>query len=220
MTQKMSRAESFPFERLESGNPEIEIVEEGTLAGTNVKAVEVKHRKPVIAGTTDLGDGKSASFLITPPTPSPNGTFPAFSPVMGLESNLGPLKVLVIEDDEDTGILITRMLNDMGHSIVKANSVASAVEVLTKKKLDLIISDIGLPDGNGVSLIYAVRQFCDIPAIAITGYGMREDVERCLNAGFDKHLTKPVTYELLGRSIAEVYGDRAGKQKEVRDGGI
>ena len=127
---------------------------------------------------------------------------------MSPENDLTSLKVLVIEDHEDTAILMTQMLNEMGHSIVKANSVASAVEVLTRDKIDLIISDIGLPDGNGVTLIYAVRQFCQVPAIAITGYGTPEDVERCLNAGFDKHLTKPVVYRLLGQSIAEVSGNR------------
>jgi CheY-like chemotaxis protein len=95
-------------------------------------------------------------------------------------------------------------VEDMGHSTVKANSVASAVDILTREKFDLIISDIGLPDGNGVSLIHAVRAFCDAPAIALTGYGMREDVERCLNAGFNKHITKPVTFEVLAEGIAEV----------------
>jgi CheY-like chemotaxis protein len=148
----------------------------------------------------------------TAPRPCGDGAFLAFSPVMSPENELAPLKVLIIEDHEDTAILMTQMLNEMGHSIVKANSVASAVEILTRDKIDLIISDIGLPDGNGVSLIYAVRQFCDVPAIAITGYGTREDVERCLNAGFDKHITKPVVYELLGQTIAEVSGDRAPKQ--------
>jgi CheY-like chemotaxis protein len=100
------------------------------------------------------------------------------------------------------------MLEEMGHNILSANSVASAVDVLTREKFDLIVSDIGLPDGNGVSLIHAVRAFCDAPAIALTGYGMREDVERCLNAGFNKHVTKPVTFEMLQQIIAEVCGEQ------------
>jgi CheY-like chemotaxis protein len=126
----------------------------------------------------------------------------------------GSLKVLVIEDHEDTAIVMARMLQDMGNTVVGANSVASAVDVLTRDKFDLIVSDIGLPDGNGVSLIHAVRGFCDAPAIALTGYGMREDIERCLKAGFNQHLTKPITFEMLRQSIAEVYRDRASGIEE------
>jgi len=129
---------------------------------------------------------------------------------------MNSLKVLVIEDHEDTAIVVVRMLADMGHDIVSANSVASAVDILTREKFDLIVSDIGLPDGNGVSLISAVRAFCDAPAVALTGYGMREDVERCLNAGFNRHVTKPVTFEILRQIIAEVCGDQRNLTTDER----
>jgi hypothetical protein len=136
-----------------------------------------------------------------PVAPEPAST--DISPV-----GVGSLKVLMIEDHEDTAIVMARMLKDMGHTVIPADSVASAVDVLTREKFDLILSDVGLPDGNGVSLIHAVRAFCDTPAIALTGYGMREDVERCLKAGFNKHVTKPVTFETLQRIIAEVCGNK------------
>jgi PAS domain S-box-containing protein len=163
------------------------------------------------------GHGTGSTFLITLPKvfrPSPVAPDPASSDILpiGLES----LKVLVIEDHEDTAIVMARMLEDMGHNIVSANSVASAVDVLTREKFDLIISDIGLPDGNGVSLIHAVRAFCDAPAIALTGYGMQEDVERCLNAGFNKHVTKPVTFEILHQIIAEVCGEQPNLTTDER----
>jgi CheY-like chemotaxis protein len=118
------------------------------------------------------------------------------------------MKILAIEDHEDTAVVMALMLRAMGHTVVLADSVASAVDVLTREKFDLIISDIGLPDGNGVSLIHAVRTFCDAPAIALSGYGMREDVERCLNAGFTKHVTKPVTVEVLRQIIADVCAEK------------
>lgn len=91
----------------------------------------------------------------------------------------------------------------MGHSVARANSVASAVAVLTREQFDVIISDIGLPDGNGIPLIYAVREFCHVPAIALTGYGNPEDIERSLSAGFNRHLTKPVSFETLRQTIAK-----------------
>ena len=119
------------------------------------------------------------------------------------------MKVLLIEDHEDTALVISRALHFMGYSVVWSNSVASAVAALTRGGFDLIVSDIGLPDSNGIRLIYAIRQFCDAPAIAVTGYGNREDIQQCLKAGFTRHLTKPVTFETLRQSIAEVCGDRA-----------
>jgi hypothetical protein len=114
------------------------------------------------------------------------------------------MKVLLIEDHEDTALIIARGVQTMGHSVARANSVASAIAVLTRERFDVIVSDIGLPDGNGIPLIYAVREFCQAPAIAITGYGNREDIERCLRAGFNRHLTKPVTFDTLRQTIAEV----------------
>jgi PAS domain S-box-containing protein len=154
------------------------------------------------------GHGTGSTFLIT--LPKAFRPAPAMPGPVSTDSSLRlrALRILVIEDHEDTAIVMARMLEDMGHNIAPANSVASAVDILTREKFDLIISDIGLPDGNGVSLIHAVRAFCDAPAIALTGYGMREDVERCLKAGFNKHVTKPVTFESLQQIIAEVSGDK------------
>jgi HAMP domain-containing protein/signal transduction histidine kinase/CheY-like chemotaxis protein len=126
-----------------------------------------------------------------------------------MRNNHGSLRILIIEDHKDTAVVIEQMLTQVGHSVVQANSVASAIEVLINEKFDLIISDIGLPDGHGVALIHAVRQFCDAPAIAISGHGTSEDVERCLHAGFSKHIKKPVTYEMLSQGIAEVCGKGA-----------
>ena len=123
-------------ERPASGNYKFEIVEEGNLAVTNDKSTEIKPGGPIIAERIDLGGCQNAILLVTP------GQGPAEmarSPVMTAENELAPFKVLVIEDDEDTAILMTQMLNSMGHSIVKATSVASAVEVLTRDKIDLII---------------------------------------------------------------------------------
>jgi PAS domain S-box-containing protein len=155
------------------------------------------------------GHGTGSTFLVKLPKafrPAPvsrEQTSDDISPI-----GLGSLKILMVEDHEDTAFVMARMLEDMGHTTVPANSVASAVDVLTREKVELIISDVGLPDGNGVSLIHAVRAFCDAPAIALTGYGMREDVERCLSAGFNKHVTKPVSVETLRQIIAEVCAEK------------
>jgi CheY-like chemotaxis protein/nitrogen-specific signal transduction histidine kinase len=160
------------------------------------------------------GHGTGSTFLVTLPKafrPPPLSGDPGSQ---NTTAGLSALSVLMIEDHEDTALVMARMLEDMGHQVVPANSVASAIDILTRQKFDLIISDIGLPDGNGVSLINGVRAFCSAPAIALTGYGMREDVERCLQAGFNRHVTKPVTFEALRQIIVEVFANRNELTKE------
>lgn len=167
------------------------------------KALVEAHGGTISAASA--GHGTGSTFLVTLPKafrPAPVSLEPSFG--NATPASVGSLRVLMIEDHEDTALVMARMLEDIGHHVVPANSVASAIDVLTREKFDLIISDIGLPDGNGVSLIHAVRAFCSAPAIALTGYGMREDVERCLKAGFNKHITKPVTVETIRQIIAEI----------------
>jgi CheY-like chemotaxis protein len=115
------------------------------------------------------------------------------------------LKILVIEDHLDTAVVMKHILTEAGHLVCHATSVASAIEAVTSKTFDIIVSDIGLPDGDGVSLIQALRKLCNAPAIALSGYGMREDIERCLSAGFNKHLIKPVTFDTLIEAITQVH---------------
>lgn len=114
------------------------------------------------------------------------------------------MRILVVEDHADTANVLSQLLQSMGHSVVTAGSVAAALETLIHQKFDLILSDVGLPDSNGVNLIHGVRQFCDTPAIAITGYASEEDISRCRNAGFSAHLAKPVDFDQLEKAIQDI----------------
>jgi CheY-like chemotaxis protein len=86
----------------------------------------------------------------------------------------------------------------LGHRVAVADTVATALEAARGDAFDLLISDIGLPDGSGLDV---ARQWTSLQpgraAIAITGYGMDEDIERCRAAGFSDHLTKPVNFDRL-----------------------
>lgn len=111
---------------------------------------------------------------------------------MPAESLKSRLSILLVEDHADTARAIGDLLTTMGHAVRIADSVETAIRGVVEDRFDLIISDVGLPDGNGVSLMHGIRRFCDTPAIALTGYGGDDDVARCLRAGFNRHLTKPV----------------------------
>ncbi len=119
-------------------------------------------------------------------------------------------RILLVEDDPDTATAMKFILKSLGHEATLATTISEALDSALNNKFDLIISDIGLPDGHGISLLMGVRQFCDTPAIALTAYGMQEDIDRCLKAGFGIHLTKPVHKEQLRKAILNMTGKAEG----------
>jgi signal transduction histidine kinase/CheY-like chemotaxis protein len=114
------------------------------------------------------------------------------------------LKILLVEDHSDTAVVMQRLLNDSGHEVQTAGSVAAALQRLEHNAVDIVISDIGLPDGSGLDLIRELCRRRPVKAIALSGYGTEEDVQRSLDAGFIAHLTKPVPMSTLRKTIAEV----------------
>ena len=85
-----------------------------------------------------------------------------------------------------------------------ANTVASVLEVVVERAFDVLICDIGLPDGTGFQLIETVRKKAATPAIALSGFGMEEDVTQSQLSGFDAHLTKPVNFHNLEAAIRKL----------------
>jgi DNA-binding response OmpR family regulator len=81
--------------------------------------------------------------------------------------------------------------------------VAGALALTAAQRFDLVVSDIGLPDGSGIDFIRAFRKESSVPAIALTGFGTDDDVRRSLEAGFTAHLTKPVNFEQLEQLIED-----------------
>ena len=79
-----------------------------------------------------------------------------------------------------------------------------------EEPFDLLLSDLGLPDGSGLDLIRLIRRSSDLPAIAISGYGMEHDRQATLEAGFSTHLTKPIDLHLLRQAIDRTIGNRGG----------
>ncbi|MFT4435879.1 response regulator [Caballeronia sp. 15715] len=108
------------------------------------------------------------------------------------------LKVLLVEDNEYTSSAMAQVLELLGHQVGVATTVAEALALARGETFDLLVSDIGLPDGSGLEV---ARAWTDLqpgkPSVAITGYGMDEDIRRCRDAGFLDHLTKPVDFARL-----------------------
>jgi CheY-like chemotaxis protein len=112
-------------------------------------------------------------------------------------------RLLLVEDHAPTLETLARLLRKRGHQVVTASTVEAAL-ALASPGFDLVISDIGLPDGTGVELMVELAQRHGLRGIAISGYGMDEDIARTRNAGFLAHLVKPIDIERLNRVIAQV----------------
>jgi CheY-like chemotaxis protein len=97
-----------------------------------------------------------------------------------------------------------RLIATLGHHVETVGSVADALDLLARNPFDLLASDVGLPDGTGLDLIREIRKRSDIPAIALSGFGMEEDVRQCLAAGFNGHLTKPVNINRLNHLMHDL----------------
>ncbi len=115
------------------------------------------------------------------------------------------LHVLLVEDNEYTSSAMAQLLEALGHSVHVSATVNAALHAARETRFDLLISDIGLPDGSGLEVAKAWSTLQDdAPSIAITGYGMEEDIQRCKAAGFMNHLTKPVNIDRLEALICSL----------------
>ena len=115
------------------------------------------------------------------------------------------LRILLVEDHGDTRRTLSRLLSHFGHDISVADCTQSALDIVEAKQFDVVLSDIGLPDGSGYDVISQAKRKQSVKGIALTGFGSDEDIRRGKEAGFDFHLTKPVDFHEL-RSVLDQVG--------------
>jgi CheY-like chemotaxis protein len=127
------------------------------------------------------------------------------------------MRLLIVEDHESTRHVLARLLQRAGHHVEAAATGAEALDLLKSAgPFDAMISDLGLPDQSGLDLVKSARQLQpSLFAIALSGYGMEEDIERGKAAGFMAHLVKPVPMEqlraLLERAAVTFLPDQASR---------
>jgi signal transduction histidine kinase/CheY-like chemotaxis protein len=133
----------------------------------------------------DLG----ATFTVALPT-LPDAAEPTAA-ATGVAAQVGPLRILLVEDDADAGEALSLVLCGRGHQVRLAQSMAEALRH-ELDPFDVVVSDIRLPDGDGIGLFRRLRRRGPVRGIALSGFGAPGDVRRSLDAGFERHLTKPV----------------------------
>lgn len=156
------------------------------------------------------GRGQGATFLIELPLPIANEQSREPVPAAGLV--LPPVlengirrRILLVEDHQPTASALALLLNRRNYDVLCANTLAEARAIATQQNFDLLISDIGLPDGNGCDLMRELHHRTGLVGIALTGYGTDADLERSKLAGFSAHLTKPVRTQELDRALSSVF---------------
>ena len=150
---------------------------------------------------SDLGRPGGAVFVVELPCAAELHSTAPTPPIVPRKA-----RVLLVEDDPFTATTFEKLLKLRGNDVVVAYNLVEAMALATREKFDLLISDLGLPDGSGHDLMRYFAGNRDSKGIAVSGYGMDSDIEQSLSAGFSEHLTKPVAIEDLEAAVGRVLG--------------
>ena len=161
---------------------------------------------PQIAACSD-GPGTGATFVVTLKTTAKavaGSNVP--KPDLGVRSVDIHARILLVEDHADTAKMLSRLLEAYGYGTTLTSSVASALKAASEETFDLLVSDIGLPDASGYELMQKLKELYGMQGIALTGYGMEDDMRRGREAGFADHVVKPINIAQLDAVIRRVLG--------------
>ena len=114
------------------------------------------------------------------------------------------LRILVVEDHNDTLQALSRLLSHFGHEISLADTAQSALNTIDSKEFDVVLCDIALPDGNGYDVVAEAKRKRPVKAVALTGFSTTDDIKGGQQAGFDFHLTKPVDFHELRAVLGQI----------------
>lgn len=123
-------------------------------------------------------------------------------------------KILVVEDDEDNRILLTRILEAQGYSVCEAGDGGEAIRIVSEEVPDLVLMDMGLPSVSGFEATRRIKEdpdFRKIPIVALTAFAMEHDRQKVMDAGCDGYITKPYDiFDLLERIKEYLKSDSNG----------
>ena len=181
------------------------------------KAIAESHQGKLTAASAGLGRG--STFRLTLPfdgceeeqrelPPGTVGSEPTrITPTTAGVTNQ-PRRILLVEDHADTAEILARLLRRMGHDVLQAANCQGALQLAEREMrlapIDLVMSDLGLPDGSGLDLMRELSGKYNLRGIALSGFGMDSDLAQSIAAGFSRHLTKPIDITILRATVAEM----------------
>jgi signal transduction histidine kinase/CheY-like chemotaxis protein len=191
------------FEPFEQGDLSVPPQFGGLGLGLSIaKAIVDAHEGQIRAESS--GSGTGATFTVTLPLAESQQILKADPPRPEPLTANKAVRILLVDDHQDTLEFMSRFLTLGGHHVATASNYEEALSLGQSQEFDLVISDIGLPDGNGYDLIHELRARSPIKGIALSGYGMKADVDRSESAGFSAHLTKPCDLSVLNSTIEKI----------------
>jgi signal transduction histidine kinase/HAMP domain-containing protein/CheY-like chemotaxis protein len=169
--------------------------------GLAISKTLVEAHKGTIAAES-AGRNQGARFtLVFPTCEKPDvRAAPAASPQLPLRQTM---RILLVEDHEDTKRSLTNLLRRRGYHVQSAGDLQSALDLSAKEEFDVLISDLGLPDGSGIDLMRVLNSQRPVFGIALTGFGMEDDIRKSYEVGFKHHLVKPIDLNKLDSLIQE-----------------
>jgi len=192
------------FDAFDQGSPMVTRQFGGLGLGLTIAQALVKLHGGTLSAHS-AGRGEGATFSIRLPLHVPLAA--AQEPDDSDPGVAGPRhvveSVLLVEDHVPTAAVLKRILAAEGFAVEHAATVKAALELARDRSFDLVISDIGLPDGTGRDLLPLLRDR-KIPAIAVSGFGMESDLDLSREAGFVAHLVKPITIDALLGALKRV----------------
>ncbi|HEY9422732.1 MAG TPA: ATP-binding protein [Thermoanaerobaculia bacterium] len=193
------------FDVFEQGGPEVTRSFGGLGLGLAISKGLIELHGGKLSAASD-GPGQGAVFSVRlpasesrPPAPlEPSGD-------ARQERKRSACKVLIVEDHPDTLSAMAELVEMFGYEVRTAGTVESALGVAQGEKINVLVSDIGLPDGSGLDLMRRLLDYHpEVLGIALTGFGMEEDLRQSQEAGFMEHLTKPINLGQLEQTLARV----------------
>ncbi len=201
------------FEPFEQGDSSIHSRYGGLGLGLSIaRALTLAHGGTLEAESQGLNRGATFTARFNLEAPADEVVQPA-----GVASS-DSLRILLVEDQEDLRECMTDLLVGHGYTVSAASDTKSAMALSSLYVFDLLLTDVELPDGNGLQLLNQMKEHLpDLQGIAITGYGMPSNVRDTLAAGFSAHLEKPVEYPILRAAIERLSPSaRAASQTRLR----
>ena len=186
------------FDAFEQGGSEVTRQFGGLGLGLAISKALVNLHGGTISATSE-GKGSGARFVVHLPTTVKPADMQAG--VVPPTTRAIACSILLVDDHADTRQTMARILRSLGCQVQTAGTVAEALTLAARQAFDLLISDIGLPDASGNELMRQVRRTYGFTGVALSGYGMDEDIARSRDAGFAAHLTKPVNLRLLEETV-------------------
>ncbi len=148
------------------------------------------------------GSGRGAVFTVALSTvDAPVSAAAGRNPASNAERSL---RLLVVEDHEATRTVLTRLLSRRGHHVTAVGTIRDGLAAFAAGNFEAVISDLGLPDGSGLELMCDIQRLRPVPGIALSGYGMEEDLRKTKEAGFFAHLVKPVNMDQLRQLLDQL----------------